>query len=316
MKRIIVYLLLFTLQTVWGQSIETLERQLNRLETQRRLLAGRIDSLDSIIKQKRLITDSLRAVDPHGTTLKTHVAAVFQQSLEKLNTESRLKKLHLRLSTLYNTLYRRITERMDSLKKDLPRTKSPAEQKRIKRELYTLNLRLMEASPELRKLTYNPLKIKAINLAAAGDSLERAIMSNYLQGALREVNQRLQVLEKKKHEIEEMALLESKTEDFLDDIAEGPIIAPQAHEQSYTQTMGENYAGMDAARHGTAQQQVFNNWLTQLQQQLLSASPAGNGQSSAADSSAGYRQLLDKIDFTEQALRSLKQVIQQKLGRQ
>ncbi len=315
MKRILFYLLLFTLQTAWGQSIEQLGRQLSRKEFQRRLLVGQIDSLENLIKQNRPITDSLRAVDPNSGKLKRQVAGVFRQSQKKIILQKQLKELQNELAALHTKMYRRITERMDSLKINLRRVKSAADRQQINRELYKLSIRLMEASPELRKLSYSPLKIKAIDLAAARDSLEQAIMNNYLQGALSEVNQRLQVLAKKKEEIEETAALQSKTEDFLDDIAEGPVIAPEALTHSATEAMGEDYAGMDAGRYGTARQQVFNYWLTQLQQQVLSASPAGTGQEAAADSLAGYRQILKKIDFTERALESLKHMIRQKLER-
>jgi len=115
----------------------------------------------------------------------------------------------------------------------------------------------LEVTPEIYRLSFNPYKILELDLQKTKDSAYKKIYSEYLTGALNEVNSILTNISKESHEINQVVELQKKASRFVEEtelesgITTGKLAQPEEKSPA-TETSTENgpdfYNSFDGAR--------------------------------------------------------------------
>ena len=277
--------------------LSAIESQIQKLQDEKRAL------------QKQLVSrlhqaDSLKVSGVSENSQAKFTAGSFQisQRLESLNRQ--LKDLGIQQNYLRANLYKLYSHQVDSLS---GLTKSI----QIDKKLFALMSKRLQVSPLAGNLHFNPQQLSAID-ESESDSLAQIIFAQYLQNANSELEKEIAALQNKEQEIEELAALESKAEEFMQEMEEsGMLKTVPGSDVKSTESVGLDYGEKDISARNlvTANEQavgffhLLNQWQTNPEQISVDSQPLT------------YSQLLQKLSQTRQLLESYRRQILNKLER-
>lgn len=216
--------LLFFVSLIAAQPLIQQESRLFELEKEQILMQNKLDSLKIKLEWQLQRIDQLKSEkdrDKDEIASQMSRALTISKTIEKYESALKVNKTQQQQAKV--TLRNRYTFLIDSLQNSLENAKN--EQDRQKTELRILLIadKRMRISSFLQPLSFDPQKIKEINLNKTSSNLERAIYKNYLELALADIDSHLTVVGNKRDELEEIIRLEKKAEAFIGDIEDNKI---------------------------------------------------------------------------------------------
>ncbi len=280
------------------------EIELSEIDSQIQKLQREQNILQNQLTIRLAKTDSLKAAGASENTLAHFTAASFILS-QKLETKrSQLKELDKQRQKKRIRLYRSYSHQIDSLS-GLPGS-AQHEQK-----IFDLMSKRLLVSPPASRLHFNPQQLSAIS-ETGNDSLAQVIFKEYLKKAARELNREIIILHKKEQEIGEIAALESKAEEFMQEMEESALLPNPSGSGTKTQeVLGTDYSGNNIGTRNliTANEQALGFFRIRDQIQN-SPNPLSSGQPLLS-----YAQLLEQFSETRRLLESYRQQVLKKLKR-
>lgn len=280
------------------------EIQLSEIESQIQKLERERETLQHQLHIRLSRADSLKSAGATENTLAHFTAASFEIS-QKLETDiSRLKELKKQRRPIRARLYQFYSQQIDSLSRQPDAL--PKEQK-----LFVLMGKRLQVSPLAAQLHFNPRQLSAIKESNT-DSLSQIIFREYLENAARALEKEIEVLKNKEREIEELAALETKAEEFMQEMDESEMLQTVSASGTKPQEVGStDYSdGSKSARNlVTANEQAFGFFriLNQLQNNAIPLAEDAQPLS--------YVQLLEKLGTTRKMLEAYHRQVRAKLKR-
>jgi len=279
------------------------EIQLSKMDAQIQKLQREQKNLQTRLNSRIRQADSLKAAGTSEDMRAKFSAASFVIS-KKLEALSRsVQSAETRRNALRAQLYHIYTQQIDSLSQ---LNKSGQADK----ELFLLMGKRLQVSPFASKLHFNPQQLSAIS-ESENDSLSYIIFREYLEKAGSELATEIKILREKEEEIAEIAALESKAEEFMQEMEESGMLKSVATTDAKSMELGTDYSGNTANARNlvTANEQAlsFFRILNQLQN---NPSPL-----SVDAQPLTYSQLLEKLKAARQLLEAYRQQVSDKLKR-
>ncbi|MCB0832031.1 MAG: hypothetical protein KDC45_01070 [Bacteroidetes bacterium] len=276
--------------------IGTLEKQYAKVSASLRIEERALDSLNQVLhRQVTEIEKEKQRSNPDRTHLEQLMASSVALSNVIKEKQRRLSDLGEEQGSVRNLLDRAYSAEIDLLKKNAG---DPG-------ALLLLTEKRLLLVPSLRNLSYDPAKVREIDLTAAADALDRSVKNDYLRKALEEVTGLLETLRTARIETEEVLRLRNKMKDFLEEAGEQSSFNVVGSVRAGTDVSGSPLGGFDHSSAGYAVSMV--SILQQLHvTSLPSIRPSIQGYLSGPD----YIDLLKK---TEASLELYRRQIAKKL---
>ena len=300
-----IYLILSTctLGLAQSASIAINEEKLIALEKTISETESKSNALRIEMDQRLKHADSLKTIGSSEKVLMDYTAASFRLSQQFENTANLLEKLKLELNQIHSTLYIQYSVKIDSLK-PLPKSSQ------LDGHLFVLMSKRLQVSPLAGNLHFNPQQLATIDFNTQ-DSLSLLIYKQYLQEASRELSSEIASIENKEVEIAQIAALESKADEFMEEMEESNMLqmvsssAEDTRENSFygNGDIDENFGNLVTANE---QARSFFYLLNSLQN-----NPSINYPES---SPLSYPELLDKLRETRSFLESYQKEVIRKLS--
>ena len=290
-------------QPVSSDSLEV--RRRNLIEQQIQL------SLKESLLQKQLAPlqkaiDSLQrlSADRHKMSAFQKKALILSKHLIILQAQQ--DSLKQKIRQLNALLYRKYTQQLDSLRQ-LPKARTAQE---VKQRLFLLNQisrKRLEVSPELENLPFDLQKLSKLQLNQIKDSLQRAIVIDYLHRALQAVNTQFDHLRQKGKELRRMQRLRQKALSFENEIDGGSMGPPvKINKSRYAPMSEETYSARNLVGSVSKPQSPVNAPdLTQIDRLIR--------QSLQMRTQVSVDSVLSAIQQAQNILRNYRQLIQSKL---
>jgi len=319
MKIIQAFLLIAIIVSVSaGQSVENLEKHYQSTWKQYLSTKLQLDSLNTrLSRQTEIIEQEKKQNSPDRKRLGKLLAESLELSRKIKTQQIRLDSLKQKLNTLSGQLNKKYATIIDSLQKISQNSPDKETAQKIEQQILYFHEKRLLTSPYLNKLSFNPTKLNRLILSNPGDSLEKALYTDFLKHAQQEVDSQLVHIKKLRHEVETIMRLEEKTRRFLEDVeAESD---PGIFSLSMTELGNVRKNASNAfVNDKTLQKPIFQESLLILMQQLnipgenlnQMRSLLKNEKETQTLSLKDYLTLLKKI---EQELARYKTIINQKL---
>ncbi len=221
-KEILSLLLFVTL--IAAQPLVERESRLFELEKEQILMQNKLDSLKIRLEWQLQRIDQLKSEkDKDKDEIARQMAKALTASKTIEKYESALKVNKEKQQQAKFTLHNRYSFLIDSLQNSLNKAKTKEKRQNIELQILILADKRIRISSFLQPLSFDPKKIKEIDLRKASSNLERAICKNYLELALADIDSHLTVISNKRDELEEIIRLEKKAEVFLGDVEDNKI---------------------------------------------------------------------------------------------
>ncbi|HSP88527.1 MAG TPA: hypothetical protein VLN45_10370 [Ignavibacteriaceae bacterium] len=222
----------FLNNSIFGQSLNELEKKFERLNTQLIKENKTLDSLKIIHSKKAEQIDSeKKKKNPDKENITTLMAGTvfISNKIEEQNKKvSYIEKDFENLKKQLHTLY---SVKIDSLQK--LKDSGNENEEDLDKEILLLTEKNLLVAPKIPKLSFSPEKILKIDLNKAKDQKEKTIYKEYLNSALTEVNLLLGSVEVQISEVEQVVNLHTKTKKFLEEAElEGNMIVQNQENQS------------------------------------------------------------------------------------
>ena len=264
-----LFILFIWLNTaLFSQEMTAKEREFEQLQNEKILLQQAVDSLNGQLNQILARIDQHKArPDADKKRTAEWMAEALSVSKQIERTEKGIKETDQRLSALKQDLSADYARQITALQKQLDRGVSTEQREQIEQELFFLaNKRLMVA-PLIAALPFDPQRIITIDLQASRDSLDRAILRDYLQNALVSIDSNLQVISRKEKQVEDAKRLEEKARQFADDVSHSRVIGVY-EERGFSSAM-ETDKNLDYSEDLYANRGALANTLNQQNDLLL-----------------------------------------------
>ncbi len=211
------------------------QQPLKHAEQQRRLLLREYFnlSLEIGILQKQLLPlqtaiDSLQKVRAKRSKIHAVQKKALSLSRHIVTLQSKSDSLNHRIKTLNALLFKRYSEQIDLLRQKLSTVRSGKTKNALAKKLNHLYEQRLHVSPELKNLPFDLRKLTKINPNEINDSLQKAILNDYLQRALQAINTQDRYLQLKSDALYRMQRLREKTRTFMSEVNGPPMNAPMA----------------------------------------------------------------------------------------
>jgi hypothetical protein len=217
MRILFILFFLLLLQLSFAQSAGELERQFTELQMQIETGQIRLDSLKALLEKQAA---RIEAEKSKTTVDRNKVTKLMAEGIpltdEIAGSQEQLSLLQQEQAQTRYLLAQRYSAMLDSLKTLENSHSGDADE--IRKQIVYYTEKYLLFSPVFNALSFDPQKIRQINLSAAEDSLHRAISVNYLQNALTDINRHLTEIKKSREELEATIRLERKTREFLEEV--------------------------------------------------------------------------------------------------
>jgi hypothetical protein len=216
--RVIIFICLFFIK-LFAQNISVLEQKYSILDKSLKEAVIKLDSLSQILEKKaNLIDREKKKSDPEIDKITGLMAETIVIASQVEEQQKKIKQLQGSINFLKQNLYKKYSVLIDSLKRVENSKVSGESKSELEKKILYLAQKRLYLSPNIPLLSFSPDKILNIDLNATEDSLEKAIYQEYLKHALSEVDSHLVELSELSSEINEMILLQKKTESFMDEM--------------------------------------------------------------------------------------------------
>ena len=305
----------FLNNSIFGQSLNELEKKFERLNTQLIKENKTLDSLKIIYTKKAEQIDSeKKKKNPDKENITTLMAGTvfISNKIEEQNKKvSYIEKDFENLKKQLHTLY---SVKIDSLQK--LKDSGNENEEDLDKEILLLTEKNLLVAPKIPKLSFSPEKILKIDLNKAKDQKEKTIYKEYLNSALTEVNLLLGSVEVQISEVEQVVNLHTKTKKFLEEAElEGNMIVQNQENQSANLNAFPRFTDEGISNDFALNLKTYQLILSQLDIQQLSK-PDLNLKISfdVADKNINameYEKLLKEV---KQRLQEFKLVLANKIG--
>lgn len=308
---------------LFSQEITSREREFEDLQNKKILLQQAVDSLNGQLNQILTRIDQHKSrPDADKKRTAEWMAQALSVSKEIEQTEKGIKETDQRLSALKQDLSAAYARQITALQKQLEQEVSPQLRGQIEQELFVLANKRLLAAPLIPALPFDPQRIIAIDLQASRDSLEQAILRDYLQNALVSIDSSLQLISRKEKQIEDAKRLEEKARLFADDVAHSRVIgvyeergSSSAMETDEYLDYSENlYANRSALTTTLNQQNDLLVLVQQLQRMGLSLDDKIDRRTMAAGDTLTIEQYLDLLKKSREFLTLYRGMLQARIN--
>ncbi len=304
-----------------AQEVAVLEQQYEEVRRDIATEQTRVDSLQNALEQ---LTARLEETKRKDRADRGEIRAMMANGLsitEQINRgEKRIAALKAQAAELRLQLAQQYSARIDSLRQLENSRHFIGDRAALRRELIANTEKYMQFSPAFRTLSFDPHTISRLDPAAAGDSLERAIITEYLQNAARDVDAHLENIRKNRRELQAVVRLQRKTREFLEEVesdrpgllAGSEVVA--AENPSGTTGLMEDGFSTRTASQALQSYQTLSLFIEQLDLQNFSGSQ--DSWKFAVDSARVFVSLekyLEILKAAEQRLQEYQALISQKL---
>lgn len=300
-----------------AQSLTEWETRYNAALTAYQQQRQKLDSLRSALDQQVAGIDQEKsAARPDRNRLSRMMSGALAISRSLKRQQQTLDSLENEIEKLRNTLYVRYSARIDSLK-NLEQQSSGTQQSELQRQILSYMGKKLLMSPHVQTLSIDPAKVLALKVSTPKDSLEQAIYQDFLRRALREVNARLQSINRTRQEVATLVRLEKKSRQFLEEI--GSETNPAVLSSSLNRAQSENRAvflsnNAEVAATQRASLETLSLLLKQLTVLRMQESPSPNLRAFSAEARQltleDYARLLSDV---ETELKQYRQIVEDKL---
>lgn len=217
MIRLATILFLAVALPLAAQTTVRLEADQARLQERVQRAASGIDSLQREAEARADAVERARAEGRSSGDVERRLAASLTAG-EALNRQQRtLLALRDSLAALEYRLAAAYGAQLDSLEAALDR--APASRRDSLRDRIRFSAgRYLLYSPALRRLDFDPERLRQVAATQPADSLEAALQADYLAGAAAEIDTHLAVLARHRRQIEDVLRLERGARRFLEEV--------------------------------------------------------------------------------------------------
>ena len=209
-----------------------LEAERQHLLEQSWQLSLKKQALNQRLRPLQIQIDSLQKAQANLQTINPRQKEALTYSQQIVLIQERLDSLHARLASVNARLFRVYSRQIDSLRQALQSAKKPAQKDILSTQIERLRRKRLQVSPELKTLSLNLENIRKLNLNQVQDSLKKAILIDYLQNALNEIDRQRQYLEIKGKELRQMQRLQQKALSFVEEIDDAQMTAAAPFQQN------------------------------------------------------------------------------------
>ncbi len=252
MIKIYLTIFLFLAIAVQAQDITELESQYINKSQQLQKINQKLDSLQN---QKTEFSRKINSAKSKGENNTKNLADWMQkaqylsQAIERNEREA--TRLNKELSDLANILDQKYVASIDSLRRLQNSANGKAGKSELEGKILVFSEKRFLISPGFKNLSFDPKKMKEINLAESKDTLEYKIKSEYLINAKSEIDEYRQRVNQSLTEVKDYIRLREKTNRFLEEVDDNRTFGSLAQinlDKSSTAVFNDpnSYAGRDA----------------------------------------------------------------------
>lgn len=288
-----------------AQDLEKAERfglELERVVDQERYS---LDSLSVLLESNaRRIEAEKRKTNPDRSLLMQWMSDGVVLAQKIRDQQNRVDRIEQEWVILQKQLHQAYTARIDSLSRMTTQLASKEKINEIEKQIWEFSQKRILCSPAVRRLSFDTRVINSISLSGQTDSLERAILLDYLEKAQTEVAARLGEVRQKRREYASVLRLQEKLENFVEEISEQGYL-PISRRPGGTLPPGFVYVD---ERYWSNQMRSLSNLLQQL-------NIRGNlvGRVVFSGGAASVEEYLELLAETEKQLADYQKFIRNKL---
>jgi len=261
------------------QSLPDLEKNYYSLEKNLEKGKAVLDSLTIKLNEKANQIDYEKSKnDPDKDKIVKLMSASITISNKYDAQQKKVTQLQTKLESVKKELDKRYTSIIDSLQTLQNSGEFTGDKNKLNSEILFYTEAKLAIAPKISLLSFDPAKLLKVDPLKTKDSLEKAIYKEYLQNALTEVNHHLTNIDQQHSEVNQMLLLEKKTEKFLKETEFQSGMRTQSSSRSETNLnaspqVDENFfAGVRDADNATKITEQFRGYTLLLNQLNLSIS--------------------------------------------
>jgi len=280
--KILKYFVLFSLVigNAFPQSLPDLEKNYYSLEKNLEKEKAVLDSLKVKLNEKANQIDYEKSKkDPDKDKIVELMSASITISNKYDAQQKKVTQLQTKIESVKKELDKRYTSIIDSLQTLQSSGEFKGDKEKLNSDILSYTETKLAIAPKISLLSFDPAKLLKIDPLKTKDSLEKAIYMEYLQNALTEINRHLTNINQQHSEINQMLLLEKKTEKFLKETEFQSGMRTQSSTRSGTnldaspQVTDENvFTGVRDVDNATKITEQFQGYTLLLNQLNLSAS--------------------------------------------
>ncbi len=250
------YLLLFLILTVslFAQHLKEDETRFRTVQANIRETEQRLTQSQQRLTLFLSETDSLKSALADAGLLTQRTAQAYEYAKEIESLRSQLKKLQSQSRTLRSRLYQIYSTKIDSLNKEM---ETHPKNKRLRRQLFWTMTKRLNVSPVAESFRFNPLQIGQIDSTVLKDRLGKEIVRSYLEQADSSLSKKIEELQKKEQEMQQIIALRNKAADFVDEMDETRMTSYHSGNGETKTSDASTYAGEDG-RIGTSVKDMAN----------------------------------------------------------
>lgn len=216
-----------TFQHVNAQNVDKLESDLTKAKNELTAANTKLMLLKNRFSER---TEMIDKAKKDGNKTEEEIIEIMASSVTISNDikvqEKRVKTLEQKVGGIKNELNKRYTEIIDSLKIVKSNSGTEKGKNRIDNQIVFYTEKKLVVSPVMAALSLEPEKLIAIDPVLLNDPIQKRIVNEYLQGALKEVDSYMSMIEEENEEISEITMLQKKTQQFLEETEFGSDTKP------------------------------------------------------------------------------------------
>ena len=214
----ILFLVLIDFDSINAQSTSTLESRFITLKNSFAIESRSLDSLKQILNERAKEIDiAKKKKDADESGIKKVMAGTVTISNKIDEHQEKTDKLKKELEDVKRLLSNKYTAEIDSLSILEKLNKYEGNKSKLKSQILALTEKKILVAPKINLLSFNPEKMLEVNLDDAKSDEEKKIYSEYLSGALTEVNNQLEQVKKLNDEVKQIITLQQKAKKFLEE---------------------------------------------------------------------------------------------------
>jgi hypothetical protein len=184
--------------------------------------------VDSVQQELDTLLDRIDSEKSLANPDEEQLAELMSSALALSNavdrSRERIAVLQDSIALLGQNLNRLYTQKIDSLEQTILNTTDPAEKEKMERLQLQYTLRRMQVSPELPKLSFDPMIVENIRPDSMQNEMDRKIYTDFLNRAHQELEEHYNLIKELETDIRDMIRLEEKAVVFMEDIEDGALL--------------------------------------------------------------------------------------------
>ena len=234
-----------------AQSVGELEKKYERLNNQYLKENTILDSLKNIFLAR---TNEIDSEKKKANPDKDKIVDLMSGSITLSNNiDEQNKKLNFLakdIDKVKRQLHKYYTSIIDSL--ELKKKNDTENEDSIDNEILNYTEKKLLVAPPIPLLSFNPEKILGIDIGKTKNPTEKALYKEYLDNALKEINKLWENTNELSSEIDQIVLLQRKTEKFLEEAELERGVIHQRRNAALTNEAGLDFSGGPEVRESIA----------------------------------------------------------------